>query len=285
MADQPSSTDLHHRFDTLMSSPGLADLRESFARAGGTDPPGFEVGCHTGSWSAPGSDAPILARLSGMAQALADTPTGAVIKRQVARLLDDDFPRLCEHHLTSGLTPVGWFLDRAASGGLRLTSAGHLTPATVVEACDVVPRHRTPHGQVGNREVHTPEVRRFRVALEGVGLLETKGRRVLPTVVGADVRADPWDQYLYLSSALVPQDSGFGRDAALLVLLETGTMGRLPLLQDLADVLSLVGWRVGRDRIYEGDLRDLPLVSVLGNVGPVAAPLAREALVSWNLER
>lgn len=283
MAEEPTSTDLHERFDAIMASADLADLRRDLERS--EEEPRFEVACHTGSWSAPGSDAPILARLSGMALALADTPHGVDVRNRVDRLLGGGFPPLQGAELLAGLAPVLWFLDRASEGGLRTTRAGHLEPAAVTAACEVLPGRRPWFGQTTNRESSVPELRRFRDALGAAGLLEARGRKLLHTTLGEDLRRDPWELFGYLSSVLVPQDSPFGRDAALLLLLVTGTSGEVPALGPVAELLGLMGWRVGRDSIYDGDLLGLPLVSILGNLGPAAAPLAREALVSWHLER
>lgn len=285
MAEQPTKTDLHHRFRTLMSSADLDDLREVFERADGSDPPPRRGG---------------LARLSGMAKALADTPLGEGIRIQLTALLTQEWPKLTDDELVSGLSPVQWFLEHAAAGKLRLTPAGYLSPDVVREACDTVPRHLTPYRHAFNREAYAPELLRFREALAGVGLLRVQGRKLVPTPMASQVREEPWDLFGYLSSTLVPQDSDFGRDAVLLLLLQAATEpGCTVSLDALAEDLSLVGWRVGRDTIYNGDLVGIPAAGILGNLAagrlmlagmglditPVASALAREALLSWNLER
>ena len=204
-------------------------------------------------------------RLADLGVVMGQTAEGEDCRRRIRRLLDDH-RAIGQQELVESLSPLRWFLEKAATEGFTLTDAGYLKPADVEEACREVPRHQRRHSP-GSRELHSPEVRRFRDSLTDVGLLVREGRRKLRTsALGDELRHDPWALWSYLSGVLLPTESGLDQDAALLVLLHAATgQGHIDL-DEISHALTRAGCRVGEDAIYRGDFTHLPALGILGNL-------------------
>jgi hypothetical protein len=185
-----------------------------------------------------------------------------------------------------------WFLDRAADGGIELTSAGYLKPAEVEAASQVVPAMA---GWIGknNRESHTAPLLDFRMSLQSIGLLRKRKGTLLLTRAGTSAHHDPQRLWDVLADRLVPTADGFDRDATLLLLTyATSSAGQEIPLKPIAEALANLGWRHRDGQPLEGsELYGLAAFDVLINVAartediggrreisPVAAALAHAAL-------
>lgn len=198
--------------------------------------------------------------------------------------------------LTAALRPIQWFLDRAADGGIELTSAGYLKPVDVEEASRVVP---TMDGWIGtkNREIHCAPLLYFRQSLQHTGLLRKYKGRLLLTKAGAAARRDVGVLWRHLAEHLVPrQDRSFEAEAGLLRLLQAAVGGDSVIDDDLLfEALDDRGWRysdgepIERWALYRlehspthllNNVADQPTNSRDRSQGPVAVALARAALLT-----
>lgn len=94
-------------------------------------------------------------------------------------------------NLASHLRAFQWYLDRAADGGIALTSAGYLKPADVEEAVKVVPTMRDWLGfGKNNREANSLPLLAFRQQLQSLGLLRKSKGTLLLTKAGQAAQRD-----------------------------------------------------------------------------------------------
>lgn len=195
--------------------------------------------------------------------------------------------------LRANLAPVRWFLNRAADGGIPLTSAGYLKPADVTAASETVPEMADWIGK-NNREVNCLPLLAFRQSLQTMGLLRKyKGSLVL-TKAGAAAQRDPVVLLQHLASRLVPSDPHtFECHATLLFLAQAGgSEDSWVRIGEIAEALTDLGWRTADGRGVETyEIARLAVGGVLRNicnrprkfaehnwVSPAAAALARAAL-------
>ncbi len=188
-----------------------------------------------------------------------------------------------------------WFLDRAAGGGIPLTSSGYLTPDDVASASLVLPAMRDWIGK-HNREYHARPLLDFRESLQSLGLLrKVKGTLVL-TRAGAAARRDLSALWQHLAERLVrPDRLAIVTEANLVLLVCAATSPGRALPTDLiGDALDELGWR-NSDGTHVGGylVHDLATYETLVNItaradgvsptsswiSPVAAALARDALL------
>lgn len=177
-------------------------------------------------------------------------------------------------------------------GGISLTAAGYLRPVDVAAAARVVP---TMEGWIGkaNRESETTPVLHFRQVLQSLGLLRKYKGALRLTRAGAAAQQAPGELWNRLADTLVPAESDFNADAALLLLAYAATSADAELpLDEVAAALTAAGWQTDDGRPIEGrDLYWIPALEVLRNVtseptgwldswriSPTAARLARAAL-------
>jgi Plasmid pRiA4b ORF-3-like protein len=190
-----------------------------------------------------------------------------------------------------------WFLDRAADGGIELTSAGYLKPADVEEASQLAPAMGDWIGK-NNREVNAAPLLDFRQSLQAMGLLRKYKGKLLLTRAGSAVRGRPERLWEHLAARLAPAGAGtFAHEASLLILAYAATSPQAPLPRDsIVAALDDLGWRRPDGRpLQPYDLRGIEhspydvLVNVSSGprafserdeLGPVAAALARAALLS-----
>ncbi|WP_344250681.1 plasmid pRiA4b ORF-3 family protein [Isoptericola hypogeus] len=207
----------------------------------------------------------------------------------------DPTQRLTEAELGAALRPYQWFLDGAGDGGIPLTAAGYLRPADVEEVAPLIP---AMEGWIGkaNREDLTVPVAGFRESLtRPLGLLRKYKGALLLTRAGAAARRSPQALFAHLAARLVPDDTGFARDANLLVLAyaAVSTGNEIPRRQ-IAETLDSLGYQRsdGRPvdayalRSFEGNALDV-LLNVATppfdrrtehRISPAAAALAYAAL-------
>jgi hypothetical protein len=230
-------------------------------------------------------------RLIGLIGRLAWSSVGeGLTQRAVARIPDQGPPD--ERELRESFRAFTWFLDRAADGGMPLTTAGYLKPADVEAATRIVPSMAGWIGK-GNRESETMPVLRFRKLLQSLGLLRKYKGTLRLTRAGADVQQACEMLWNLLADELGQAGEGFDTDATLLLLVYAATSanGELPL-DEIAAALGDLGWRTGDGRpVDRSDLYWLQAMEILRNVSdeqvswrdrwrisPIAASLAAAAL-------
>lgn len=196
--------------------------------------------------------------------------------------------------LTASLRAHQWFLDRAADGGIALTSAGYLKPADVGASSEVLPAMGDWIGS-RNREVQSAPLLHFRQTLQFTGLLRKHKGTLVLTRAGAAAQRDPSTLWEHLASRLLPagDERSFESHATLLLLAFAATSENADLpLQPIGAALTEVGWRHTDGSDVKGhEIYQLPARDVLINVAleprsrhnrnrlsPAAATLARAAL-------
>lgn len=232
--------------------------------------------------------ADILGRLHG-------TPAGQALADRLTHLAD-----------AAGSSPTGaaraealhahqWLLDRAAEGGLPLTSAGYLKPADVKALAAEMPAMSDWSSPV-TREVHAQPVLDFRQYVTRTGLLRKHKDALVLTKAGAGVREDPSLLWAYLSEHLVPTRPTFDETAWILILLHfTWNDGERIDTEELARALGTLGWaHDGGKPVIASDVQWFvnDVWAALGNVGanisdlwhrrptPEAIALIRDALLT-----
>ncbi|MCV7194316.1 plasmid pRiA4b ORF-3 family protein [Mycolicibacterium brumae] len=226
---------------------------------------------------------PILRRLRG-------TSAGPEFAARLSRVLSDP-PDYSESYADS-LRAIRWFLDRAADGGIPLTSAGYMKPDDVEAASKVVPAMGDWIGKA-NREIHCAPLLFFREALRQVGLLRKYKGSLRLTRATAAVVGDPEALWDHLGGLLSPAgDGGFVEEATLTLLVYAGSAdGELPT-DSISAALRSRGWQHqdGRPAGFDA-LSGLPELTILQNISdrphsyrdpdylsPAASALARAAL-------
>jgi hypothetical protein len=184
--------------------------------------------------------------------------------------------------IAESLRAYQWFLDRAADGGIPLTSAGYLKPPDVVEASKVVPAMNDWIGK-HNREVQCYPLLNFREGLQSLGLLRKYKGMLLLTKAGTAARRDPGKLLEHLAGRLIPKpDKTFELQATLLMLaFAAGSAGSVLPLDKTAALLADLGWRYSDGRPpSDVALRHLPVFDVLMNVTDQPITRARRNIVS-----
>jgi hypothetical protein len=229
-------------------------------------------------------------RLIDLINRLTYSPVGEDLERRAVALMSDPEPSEARE-LRDAFRAFTWFLDRAAEGEISLTAAGYLRPVDVAAAARVVP---TMEGWIGkaNRESETTPILHFRQVLQSLGLLRKYKGALRLTRAGAAAQQAPEELSNRLADTLVPAESGFNADAALLLLAYAATSADAELpLDDVAAALTAAGWQTDDGPIERQDLYAIPALEVLRNVtaeptgwldrwqiSPTAARLARAAL-------
>lgn len=159
--------------------------------------------------------AEILGRLHG-------TPLGQAQADRLTQLADTAGPSPTGRALTEALRGHQWLLDRAADGGIPLTSAGYLKPAEVASLAAELPAMSNWIFPI-NREVNSLPVLGFREYVVRTGLLRKyKGTLVL-TKVGKLAQSDQQMLWTYLAEHLIPTKHAFSEVVWIIVLLHFAT--------------------------------------------------------------
>ncbi|MBC9958382.1 hypothetical protein [Yimella sp. cx-51] len=171
-------------------------------------------------------------------------------------------PTPTEAELTHALRPWQAVLDAATPDGIPLTKAGWMAPA----ACEKI-WHESglawPYGK-GNREQNTPELSKIRqVCTQGKLIRKHKDALVL-TPLGRKAASDQTVLAKAAAASLVMCPDDFDSDVCALTMLalaagftEEGSepLTRLhPLGDEIARLMSTLGWRVGTGLVERGDL-------------------------------
>jgi len=205
-------------------------------------------------------------RLIDLMNRLTYGPVGEDLGRRAVALMSDPGPPEARE-LDEAFRAFTWFLDRAAEGGIPLTTAGYLKPVDVAAAARVVP---TMSGWMGkaNRESETTPVLHFRQVLQSLGLVRKYKGTLRLTRAGAAAQKAPEELWNRLAGKLVPDGNGFDADAALLLLAYAATSAGAELpLDQVAAALTASGWQTDEGRpIERRDLYRIPALEVLRNV-------------------
>ncbi len=178
----------------------------------------------------------------------------AVIDRLAARrsltllrLIDDaklDGPSESEPDAAEVIQPYRWLVRRVGDG-LKLTGAGYLPPAVVVEAMTELGWMEGLYGK-GNREDHTPMLE-LRESAQRFGLLRKHLGRLLPTKLGRALVDDPEKMWWHIASRLPDARTDAERDAGVIHLLTVAAAR--PTDQDLlAEGMAVLGWAAALTR-------------------------------------
>ena len=149
---------------------------------------------------------------------------------------------LQERAMARMVVQARWILNRVGTDGIRLTQAGHLPPAVVVEAAAELD-WGWPISV--NREVHLRPLQELRGHLRDVGLLRiSKGMLVL-TKKGRALAGNPRELWWHLARTIHHSRTAAVSDATRLLLLFVATRGlarREDYLATLAPALGSLGW-------------------------------------------
>ncbi|ASK66202.1 hypothetical protein CFK39_10675 [Brachybacterium avium] len=171
--------------------------------------------------------------------------------------------------LRTALRGISWFLDRAAAGGLPLTSAGYLTPKEVEAASQVVPEMADWIGK-NNRENLALPLLHVREALQHLKILRKFKGQLLPTRRALPAAEDPGALWSLLAASLIPAPGSFEHDATVLLLAHIGSTpsGTAVDPEATPTALGRLGWRTPEGVVDRWMVRDLPAATVLRNITP-----------------
>lgn len=140
--------------------------------------------------------------------------------------------------------PYQWLIGRVGDG-LRVTQAGYLPPAFVVEALDALGWRNDWYGK-NNREEHARPLLELRESAQRYGLLRKNRGQLLVTKLGHRLVDDPVGLWWHLADHLPEGRSEPERQAGVLYLL-TVAAGRTQDKALLAEGMSVLGWVQSED--------------------------------------
>ncbi|TFD54722.1 hypothetical protein E3T55_02705 [Cryobacterium frigoriphilum] len=160
---------------------------------------------------------------------------------------------LNERAMVRMLVPVQWILRRVGTDGIRLTKAGHLPPAVVIEASTQLDWGWPIEV---NREVHIRPLGELRAHLRDVGLLRVSKGTLLLTVRGRTLVESPRELWRYLAATIHHSRTPGVSDATRLLLLYVATRtldSRSEYLEVLGRGLGSLGWVVSAESGMSGE--------------------------------
>lgn len=149
---------------------------------------------------------------------------------------------LQERAMVRMLAPAQWILNRVGADGIRLTKAGHLPPAVVVEASSELD---WGWPMSVNREVNLRPLQELRGHLRDVGLLRVSAGMLVLTKKGRTLAASPRGLWWHLARTIHHGRTPAVSDATRLLLLFVATRSlarREDYLETLARALGSLGW-------------------------------------------
>lgn len=174
-------------------------------------------------------------------------PQRAVLLELVGRARLDVPAAVTVEGAATAVRPYAWLLERVGDEGVKLTAAGYLPPAVVVEAMTVLGDRVDWIGK-GNREDLTIPVLDLRESAQQLKLVrKSKGRLVL-SPAGRRLRADPVALWQYLAQSLPGSPDQVEGDAGTLLLLRmaAGEPDSWNGTGDfVAQSLAAMGWQRG----------------------------------------
>lgn len=155
--------------------------------------------------------------------------------------------------------PYSWFLDRVGGGGIKLTSAGYLTPADVEAVSAPLGLADEWYGKF-NREAQTLPVLELRESAMRLGLLRKYRGMLLATPRGRELRGDPVGLWWHIAEQLPPAGvARHVRHAGLLLLaaVVAGPAAGDDPFEYVAGMMREAGWQRSDDTpLTEWDVRD-----------------------------
>lgn len=157
------------------------------------------------------------------------------------RLIRDaelDSPAEAEPNAAAVVEPYRWLIEQVGDG-VRLTQAGYLPPAFVIEAMEALGWRNDFYGK-GNREENTP-VLDLRESAQRLGLVRKNRGQLLVTKAGRRLVEDPEAFWWQLSANLPDARPEPHRHAGLVYLLMVAA-GRTRDDALLAEAMTVLGW-------------------------------------------
>ncbi|WP_022885540.1 plasmid pRiA4b ORF-3 family protein [Glaciibacter superstes] len=172
---------------------------------------------------------------------------GEEVQRHLAGYLSaarmDEPVEISENEATKATAVFRTYL-RHVSVGIRLTGAGFLVPAAVVELLAELDPEKRVYGQ-GNRENNTRELLDLREAATQLGLVRKYRGELLLTKRGTELQDAPIKLWRYVAARLPLGSGEFAQDSGLLLLLlvASGEAGSpLTLSESLDSMAAMLGW-------------------------------------------
>ncbi|REJ05112.1 plasmid pRiA4b ORF-3 family protein [Microbacterium bovistercoris] len=118
------------------------------------------------------------------------------------------------------IRPFGWLMDAVGTGGLALTAAGWMPPATVLDGMTQLGWMKEWKGMgKGNREDVTPPILVLRETAQRIGLVRVAKGRLLLSAAAKKALGDPLQQLRLVAGGLYRKLGEAETDAAVLQLL------------------------------------------------------------------
>lgn len=149
---------------------------------------------------------------------------------------------LNERAMARMVAQVQWVLRRVGADGIRLTRAGHLPPAVVVEASTEI---EWDWPIEVNREAHLRPLQELRTHMRDVGLLRVSKGMLLQTVKGRALAESPRELWWHLARTVHQSRDRAVVDATrlLLLLIATRSLEKCDdYMEILAGSLETLGW-------------------------------------------
>jgi hypothetical protein len=153
---------------------------------------------------------------------------------------------------TRMVRPYTWFLDRAGTEGVKLTSAGYLPPADVEALSAELGLADEWIGKL-NREAQTAPVLDFRESVMRLGLLRKYRGMLLATPAGRELRENPVALWWYLAEHLPPPKLPRPHAHASILLLAAVAIGP-EAAPDPLEYTARMMWEAGYQRSDETPL-------------------------------
>ncbi|MFI6575033.1 plasmid pRiA4b ORF-3 family protein [Nocardiopsis sp. NPDC050513] len=143
--------------------------------------------------------------------------------------------------------PYLWLLEHVGDDGVKLTGAGYLPPTSVREAVEPLGLEGRWIGS-SNRESQTLPVLNLRESAQKAGLLRKSKGQILLTKAGQAVRDNPRALWDHLAERMPPTPRAEVERWGCLLMFLLVAEGSRDVLGDVADILTVMGWRVGEGR-------------------------------------
>jgi hypothetical protein len=160
---------------------------------------------------------------------------------RLIRDADLDGPVEAEPNAAAVVQPYRWLIEHVGDG-VRLTQAGYLPPAFVIEAMAELGWLNNIYGK-GNREENTP-VLDLRESAQRIGLVRKNRGQLLATKLGRKLVEDAGGLWWQLAAGLPDARSEPQRHAGLVYLLMVAA-GRTRNNALLAEAMTVLGWAEG----------------------------------------
>lgn len=208
-------------------------MTSAFHRPKGPPPGAVPVQRHRGAWNLHPSLTYVLNSLDGTA--LGKAFKDRAVDVSMLKLLGEPV------NYTAALAAHRYLLERADGDGLPLTAAGYLKPVDVQAIAEVLPTMRDWRHKIG-RESDSYPVLSFREHLQDAGLLRKYKGSLRLSRAGRVMLGDPNALWEIIADSLVPTDSEFGADAAVVVLVHMATTEGSIDVDLVAKTLTELGW-------------------------------------------